>query len=57
MANTLKNYAQFTYGTEAERVIVEHLWSRAVANNGNQWQIVSARKRLKQAETVATGCR
>ena len=39
-----------------ERVIVEHLWSRAGATSGNWWQMGTARRRLKQAKTVAMGC-
>ncbi|MFN2629476.1 MAG: HD domain-containing phosphohydrolase [Gaiellaceae bacterium] len=36
---------------------LEHLWSRAGATSGNQWQTRRHQERLKQAETVATGCR
>src|SRR4029453_10153535 len=35
---------------------MERLWSPVVATGGNRSQIVSTRKRLKQAKTVATGC-
>jgi hypothetical protein len=35
---------------------MEHLWSRAGATGGNQWQTRRHRERLKQAETVATVC-
>ena len=35
---------------------MEHLWSRAVANSGNRWQMGMPRKRRNQAKTVATGC-
>src|SRR5438105_2234822 len=35
---------------------MEHLWSQADASGGNRWQMRRARKRLKQAETVAVGC-
>jgi len=35
---------------------MEHLWSQADATGGNRWQMRRARKRLKQAETVAVGC-
>jgi hypothetical protein len=36
--------------------VMEHLWSRAVATSGNGWQMARPRERLKQAQTVATGC-
>ena len=36
---------------------MEHLWSRADANGGNRRQSAEARNRLKQAKTVAVGCR
>jgi hypothetical protein len=35
---------------------MEPLWSPVVATGGSQWQIKSARKPLKQAKSVATGC-
>ena len=35
---------------------MEQLWSRAVATNGNPWQMGTLRKRLKEARTVAVGC-
>jgi len=35
---------------------MEHLWSQADATGDNRWQMRTARKRLKQAETVAVGC-
>jgi hypothetical protein len=35
---------------------MEHLWSQAVATDGNPWQMGWSRKRLKQAKTVAVGC-
>src|SRR5438309_10666885 len=35
---------------------MEPLWSPVVANRGNQRQIGCARKRRKQAKTVALGC-
>ena len=35
---------------------MEHLWSPAVATNGNRWQKERPRKRLKKAKTVAVGC-
>src|SRR5213082_3288995 len=35
---------------------MEPLWSPVVATGGNQRQIGCARKRRKQAETVAVGC-
>jgi hypothetical protein len=38
---------------------LEHLWSRAVANGGNRWQIELRRNRRNQAKPlplVATGC-
>src|SRR5207249_10434418 len=35
---------------------VEPLWSPVVATGGNQRQIGRARKRRKQAQTVAVGC-
>jgi hypothetical protein len=41
-----RNAAQ---GAAPERVIVEHLWSRAGATGGNRWQTDPARRPLKQA--------
>jgi len=35
---------------------MEHLWSRAVATNGNRWQMGMPRKRQNQAKTIAAGC-
>jgi hypothetical protein len=35
---------------------MEHLWSQAVATDGNPWQMAQEEKRLKQAKTVAIGC-
>jgi hypothetical protein len=35
---------------------MEHLWSRAVATDGNQWQMGWPRERLKRAKTVVVGC-
>jgi hypothetical protein len=35
---------------------MEHVWSQAVAADGNPWQMARKEKRLKQAKTVATGC-
>jgi hypothetical protein len=35
---------------------MEHLWSQAVATDGNPWQMAREEKRLKQAKTVAIGC-
>jgi hypothetical protein len=35
---------------------MEPLWSPVVATGGNRSQIVSTRKRLQQAKTVAAGC-
>ena len=35
---------------------MEHQWSRAVATHGNQRQMSQLKNRLKQAETIATGC-
>ena len=35
---------------------MEPLWSPVVATGGNQRQIGCARKRQKQAKTVAVGC-
>jgi hypothetical protein len=43
-------------GGPAEHVIVEHLWSRAVAISGSRWQTRRLRERRIQAKTVATGC-
>jgi hypothetical protein len=33
-----------------------HLWSQAVATDGNPWQMAREEKRPKQAKTVAIGC-
>lgn len=41
-------------GIPAKRM--ERLWSLAGATGGNRWQMGTPRKRLQQAETVATGC-
>ena len=35
---------------------MEPLWSPVGATGANRWQIESARKAPKQAETVAMGC-
>jgi hypothetical protein len=38
------------------RLRMEPLWSPVIATGDNQWQIRSARKRRKQAKTLAVGC-
>src|SRR6266508_6800308 len=43
-------------GLRLGRVVIEHLWSLAVANSGNRVATGKAPKRLEQAKTVATGC-
>src|SRR5512133_518842 len=35
---------------------MEPLWSPVVATGGSWWQMVTPRKRLQQAKTIATGC-
>ena len=43
-------------GSETGRFRMELLWSLAVATGGNQWQMATPRRPVKQAKTVAVGC-
>src|SRR4029453_9168605 len=61
-ANVLSLGVVVTAGSQAGRcrlvcqLRMERLWSPVITAGGNRAQIVSTRKRLKQAKTVATGC-